>query len=135
MCEGCALQLYLLAYFFDCSENAHGGHLYIIFRACFLCDVVLFILLFGARSIVFFFFSSRRRHTRSDRDWSSDVCSSDLCSCQVSWKISSPKMVRPSPNTLVPWSSSFVTVPSGAMVLRPECPPIAPVLSDRKSVV
>src|SRR5206468_8414731 len=23
-------------------------------------------------------FSSRRRHTRSDRDWSSDVCSSDL---------------------------------------------------------
>src|SRR6478672_9294308 len=28
--------------------------------------------------MVFFFFSSRRRHTRSDRDWSSDVCSSDL---------------------------------------------------------
>src|SRR5699024_11917088 len=26
-----------------------------------------------------FFFSSRRRHTRSKRDWSSDVCSSDLC--------------------------------------------------------
>src|SRR2546421_2910482 len=28
--------------------------------------------------MTFFFFSSRRRHTRSDRDWSSDVCSSDL---------------------------------------------------------
>src|SRR6266496_5690238 len=28
--------------------------------------------------IFFFFFSSRRRHTRSLRDWSSDVCSSDL---------------------------------------------------------
>src|SRR5699024_11407326 len=27
---------------------------------------------------LFFFFSSRRRHTRSKRDWSSDVCSSDL---------------------------------------------------------
>src|SRR5207249_9554012 len=27
---------------------------------------------------IFFFFSSRRRHTRSKRDWSSDVCSSDL---------------------------------------------------------
>src|SRR5436309_14848657 len=27
----------------------------------------------------FFFFSSRRRHTRFSRDWSSDVCSSDLC--------------------------------------------------------
>src|SRR5437660_5747274 len=28
----------------------------------------------------FFFFSSRRRHTRWPRDWSSDVCSSDLVS-------------------------------------------------------
>src|SRR5690606_39686832 len=27
---------------------------------------------------VYFFFSSRRRHTRFSRDWSSDVCSSDL---------------------------------------------------------
>src|SRR5207249_9111707 len=27
---------------------------------------------------LYFFFSSRRRHTRSKRDWSSDVCSSDL---------------------------------------------------------
>src|SRR5690606_39709220 len=29
-------------------------------------------------SCVVFFFSSRRRHTRFSRDWSSDVCSSDL---------------------------------------------------------
>src|SRR2546430_11748716 len=28
--------------------------------------------------LMFFFFSSRRRHTRFDCDWSSDVCSSDL---------------------------------------------------------
>src|SRR5699024_11388716 len=28
--------------------------------------------------LLLFFFSSRRRHTRSKRDWSSDVCSSDL---------------------------------------------------------
>src|SRR5687768_17933161 len=28
--------------------------------------------------VIFFFFSSRRRHTRCSRDWSSDVCSSDL---------------------------------------------------------
>src|SRR5215510_15687507 len=27
---------------------------------------------------IYFFFSSRRRHTRWPRDWSSDVCSSDL---------------------------------------------------------
>src|SRR5207249_7001822 len=30
-----------------------------------------------------FFFSSKRRHTRSKRDWSSDVCSSDLTSCMA----------------------------------------------------
>src|SRR5438874_7613383 len=37
-------------------------------RLCLLCSFIFF----------FFFFSSRRRHTRSLRDWSSDVCSSDL---------------------------------------------------------
>src|SRR3989442_5504898 len=31
-----------------------------------------------ANSVNYFFFSSRRRHTRCGRDWSSDVCSSDL---------------------------------------------------------
>src|SRR2546422_4633902 len=30
------------------------------------------------RLLLLFFFSSRRRHTRCSRDWSSDVCSSDL---------------------------------------------------------
>src|SRR3989442_2667871 len=35
-----------------------------------------------------FFFSSRRRHTRCGRDWSSDVCSSDLFARM------SPKAVR-----------------------------------------
>src|SRR2546430_6440534 len=30
------------------------------------------------RGVALFFFSSRRRHTRFDCDWSSDVCSSDL---------------------------------------------------------
>src|SRR6266511_857695 len=34
-------------------------------------------------STLFFFFSSRRRHTRFSRDWSSDVCSSDLTSSAV----------------------------------------------------
>src|SRR5205085_8719848 len=33
--------------------------------------------------LVFFFFSSRRRHTRFDCDWSSDVCSSDLTGGEV----------------------------------------------------
>src|SRR5271165_2977678 len=40
----------------------------------------------------FFFFSSRRRHTRFSRDWSSDVCSSDLRSesgllATVGWRV------------------------------------------------
>src|SRR5699024_11949112 len=38
---------------------------------CLLCAVA------GCEGLVFFF-SSRRRHTSSKRDWSSDVCSSDL---------------------------------------------------------
>src|SRR3712207_8829024 len=33
----------------------------------------------------FFFFSSRRRHTRYWRDWSSDVCSSDLDNAQIAY--------------------------------------------------
>src|SRR5690606_39415975 len=37
-----------------------------------------------SRQLLFFFFSSRRRHTRFSRDWSSDVCSSDL-STSVFW--------------------------------------------------
>src|SRR5256885_11928496 len=32
----------------------------------------------GGRAVVIVFFSSRRRHTRLQGDWSSDVCSSDL---------------------------------------------------------
>src|SRR2546429_929150 len=40
---------------------------------CFLCYFICVLLIF-----YFFFFSSRRRHTRCSRDWSSDVCSSDL---------------------------------------------------------
>src|SRR5215207_4577547 len=42
--------------------------------------------------VALFFFSSRRRHTRSTRDWSSDVCSSDLhlreerSSCNGTWR-------------------------------------------------
>src|SRR5207245_6767553 len=35
-------------------------------------------VLYCCFSVLFFFFSSRRRHTRCYRDWSSDVCSSDL---------------------------------------------------------
>src|SRR2546429_8248611 len=46
--------------------------------------------------VVSFFFSSRRRHTRCSRDWSSDVCSSDLENRRnhlfkpLSWKVGHP---------------------------------------------
>src|SRR6266446_7878443 len=41
-------------------------------------------------NVVFFFFSSRRRHTRLQGDWSSDVCSSDLCDPGVHAEIAQP---------------------------------------------
>src|SRR5208282_6131938 len=39
------------------------------------------------------FFSSRRRHTRCYRDWSSDVCSSDLAR-NLAWNAESPRTLR-----------------------------------------
>src|SRR5690606_40506743 len=43
-----------------------------------------------------FFFSSRRRHTRFSRDWSSDVCSSDLV------KLPSPRTIPDSVAVTLP---------------------------------
>src|SRR5256884_1479897 len=51
-------------------------------RGCMCGDGVMRGEVLGRGIIIelrlFFFFSSRRRHTRCSRDWSSDVCSSDL---------------------------------------------------------
>src|SRR5207253_7237737 len=41
--------------------------------------------------VVSFFFSSRRRHTRWPRDWSSDVCSSDLPNGTRAWVPTFPR--------------------------------------------
>src|SRR3712207_6978562 len=43
-----------------------------------LLNAYIYMFTFVGRFYFFFFFSSRRRHTRYWRDWSSDVCSSDL---------------------------------------------------------
>src|SRR3989442_2557548 len=43
--------------------------------------------------MTYFFFSSRRRHTRCGRDWSSDVCSSDLTEFAFSMRLEAA-MVR-----------------------------------------
>src|SRR5688572_32674371 len=48
--------------------------------------------------VIFFFFSSRRRHTRFDCDWSSDVCSSDLITSLI---------VCLGPIIALPWSRAL----------------------------
>src|SRR5690349_24190889 len=53
-----------------------------------------------------FFFSSRRRHTRSLRDWSSDVCSSDLGARQEMLQMPSKRV---SEQPIRHGSSSIVT--------------------------
>src|SRR5437870_7674837 len=50
--------------------------------------------------VIFFFFSSRRRHTRWPRDWSSDVCSSDLDAA-----LSHGRSARPAPGHHAPVSA------------------------------
>src|SRR5256885_8977969 len=44
--------------------------------------------------VTFFFFSSRRRHTRLQGDWSSDVCSSDLPECRAAELVSAHASTR-----------------------------------------
>src|SRR2546430_958987 len=58
-------------------------------------------LLVMRSNLCVFFFSSRRRHTRFDCDWSSDVCSSDLTGTYGSARPSSPRASpsRPRPRT------------------------------------
>src|SRR5436309_6609991 len=59
-----------------------------------------------------FFFSSRRRHTRFSRDWSSDVCSSDL------------------PLSLAPQSQALDQRPVSFDVLVPQVVEESPALPD-----
>src|SRR2546422_4503589 len=54
------------------------NRLYHAASSCMLWYGSVFFPFLAARCLLFFFFSSRRRHTRCSRDWSSDVCSSDL---------------------------------------------------------
>src|SRR5207253_4363296 len=60
-----------------------------------ICYISIFFFFVFVFFFFFFFFSSRRRHTRWPRDWSSDVCSSDLAPhgfassrCSVSFRVS-----------------------------------------------
>src|SRR5207249_5489852 len=64
----------------------------------------------------FFFFSSRRRHTRSKRDWSSDVCSSDLLKEQPPRNYCEHKYRKSNCQFLC--HKHFLSLPSNAFVLR-----------------
>src|SRR5207302_4863095 len=64
--------------------------------------------------VFIFFFSSRRRHTRFSRDWSSDVCSSDLDDF-AHGEIAPPRSVR----------SLSCTTRSGSMCCSTPSPPHA----------
>src|SRR6266852_8836031 len=61
---------------------------------------------------LFFFFSSRRRHTRCYRDWSSDVCSSDL-GPSGSGKSTLFRAI----GGIWPFGSGTVAIPEGARVM------------------
>src|SRR2546430_5655555 len=55
------------------------------FRRSARIRLLLFTLSQSCGLCGYFFFSSRRRHTRFDCDWSSDVCSSDLVEKELLW--------------------------------------------------
>src|SRR5256885_2735981 len=87
----------------------------------------------GWRKRVFtaFFFSSRRRHTRLQGDWSSDVCSSDL-------KLSTPDKLTSRKNELRSWLKSVARKkkpPNRQLHLLLRIVTIVPIpeVSDRRS--
>src|SRR5690606_37696815 len=83
------------------------------------CNILRYF--FRALHFICFFFSSRRRHTRFSRDWSSDVCSSDLWSlvCR-SFATSTAPSLSPTPT---PTRRSPNTSPSTALKHPPSCGP------------
>src|SRR5216684_7778234 len=69
------------------------------------------------RYFFFFFFSSRRRHTRCSRDWSSDVCSSDLfirlaVNGEVKQDGSTSQFIF-TPEEQIEYASSILTIETG----------------------
>src|SRR5207245_7651758 len=83
---------------------------------------------------LFFFFSSRRRHTRCYRDWSSDVCSSDLPSGSRdrSAEIRRPRVLHTlglSFREAAQWNS-----PCDVACFRIDCKKLAPGRSEERRV-
>src|SRR5689334_24114114 len=63
-----------------CSFNFYVYYIFVFFVVFlfYIFFFIFFFIFFLGLCFFFFFFSSRRRHTRWNCDWSSDVCSSDL---------------------------------------------------------
>src|SRR5438445_2331311 len=85
-----------------------------VYISVFFCYFVFFFFLV-LFLFLFFFFSSRRRHTRYWRDWSSDVCSSDLRKTR-----GDPHKISASTSTPCPLCSPTTACPSTAGKI---CPP------------
>src|SRR5437870_10950798 len=96
----------------------------------------------------FFFFSSRRRHTRWPRDWSSDVCSSDLrrkkwrdvhSNAKVAFVVDDLASVQPWAPRGIEIRGTAEVLHSGGKTVAPhfddEMFRISPRRIDRKSVV
>src|SRR3712207_9281462 len=87
---------------------------------------MLYIVLY----VFFFFFSSRRRHTRYWRDWSSDVCSSDL-SMRDTFDADQPSRAA----TSLPCQPPTVRSVRSSRASRRSRTDGVPTTRDRKSVV
>src|SRR2546429_9640913 len=86
---------------------------------------------------MYFFFSSRRRHTRCSRDWSSDVCSSDLKDELLAGKVLSAdfytalqvrRQLRPTTNRRSIKLLSLSDRPSGEILPDPTLPAYFPAI-------
>src|SRR5699024_12189833 len=91
--------------------------------------------------LLLFFFSSRRRHTRSKRDWSSDVCSSDLVppvvQLSVEWvphPLPSSTVTRRSPTSRWP-GYAVLAVQPWALPARPSTTASRPAAAPQAHAV
>src|SRR2546427_3395528 len=85
--------------------------------------------------VVFFFFSSRRRHTRFDCDWSSDVCSSDL-NPDLKWRQSAKAIEELTQKQAAILASAARLVKPGGRLVYATCSVLPQENeADRKSVV